>query len=179
MLTIGHSVLPVERFLAALEAHGCRVLVDVRRYPGSRRNPQYSQAALFRSLASVGIEGVWRVGLGGHRTPQPDSINTGLRESFRGYADYMQTPEFAAEIDWLVTHTQQTELTVMCAEGDPSHCHRSFIADAVLTRGVPVEHILIGPDGSSSLQPHALRSTAQVRDGRIWYPARPGLFDLI
>jgi uncharacterized protein (DUF488 family) len=77
LMTIGHSTLPIEEFLAALNDHGCELLVDVRRYPGSRRHPQFGQEKLFASLAEVGIRSVWREGLGGRRKPQPDSINTG------------------------------------------------------------------------------------------------------
>src|ERR1700753_3043360 len=100
MMTIGHSTLEVEAFLRALRENGCSMLVDVRRYPGSKRHPQFGQARLFASLAEVGIRGVWRVGLGGRRAARKDSVNTGwVNESFRGYADYMQTLEFAAEID--------------------------------------------------------------------------------
>lgn len=93
MLTIGHSTLSLEAFLRALQDNGVETLIDVRRFPGSRRHPHFSQAALFRSLEDIGVEAIWREGLGGRRKAQRGSKNTGWKnESFRGYADYMQTP---------------------------------------------------------------------------------------
>ncbi|HEY0264090.1 MAG TPA: DUF488 domain-containing protein [Granulicella sp.] len=169
MKTIGHSTLPLEVFLRALVDNGVRTLVDVRRYPGSRRNPQYSQRALFAALTEERIEGIWREGLGGHRQPLAESINLGWRhDSFRGYADYMQTIEFAAHLDWLLA--LPGEVAIMCAESHPLHCHRSLIADALLARGHVVEHILVDAPGSSRLEPHRLTSFARIEDGRLWYP---------
>ncbi len=115
MMTVGHSTLSIEDFLNALAENGCRLLVDVRRYPGSRRYPQFGQTALFASLAAHGIEGVWREGLGGRRKALPDSVNDGWRdESFRGYADYMQTPEFEWEMEWLAGRGDLRAVAVMC-----------------------------------------------------------------
>jgi uncharacterized protein (DUF488 family) len=177
MMTIGHSTLSIEAFLRALEESGVKTLVDVRRFPGSRRHPQFSQAALFSSLKALGIEGVWREGLGGRRKALPESINTGWRnESFRGYADYMQTATFAAEIDWLVGLPEIEKTVVMCAEAVPWRCHRSLIADAMTARGVEVEDVFVKPDGESSRKLHALTVFAQVREGRVWYPKEPVLF---
>ena len=103
MMTIGHSTLEIEIFLRALRESGVKTLVDVRRFPGSKRHPQFGQASLFASLAEVGIRGVWREALGGRRSAKKDSINMGWKNAgFRGYADYMQTPEFEREIDWLM-----------------------------------------------------------------------------
>src|SRR5215470_12908076 len=103
MMTIGHSTLAIEAFLRALTENGVKTLVDVRRFPGSRRHPQFSQAALFQSLDEVGIRGVWREGMGGRREAVAGSVNTAWKnESFRGYADYMQTAAFQEELDWLV-----------------------------------------------------------------------------
>src|SRR5215469_1899993 len=153
MMTIGHSTLEIEAFLRALREVGCTTLVDVRRFPGSRRHPQFGQTALFASLEEVGIRGVWREGLGGLRAPRKDSVNTGWKnESFRGYADYMQTPAFAAEIDWLVGQPELDRLVVMCAEAVPWRCHRSLIADAVMARGVEVQDVFVTPDGEASLK---------------------------
>src|SRR5271170_8040482 len=101
MMTIGHSTLTIDAFLWALGENGVTTLVDVRRFPGSRRHPQFGQDRLFASLGDAGIRAVWREGLGGRRPARKDSVNTGWRlDSFRGYADYMQTPAFAAEVDW-------------------------------------------------------------------------------
>jgi uncharacterized protein (DUF488 family) len=178
MLTIGHSTLSIEAFLYALEENGVETLVDVRRFPGSRRYPQFSQAALFASLEGVGIRGIWREGLGGRRAPTKDSVNTAWRnESFRGYADYMQTAEFAREIDWLVGLPELEKTVVMCAEAVPWRCHRSLIADAVLARGVKVEDIFVEKDGVSKRKPHMMTEFAQVREGRVWYPKEPVLFE--
>jgi uncharacterized protein (DUF488 family) len=177
MLTIGHSTLEIGVFLRALQENGCRTLVDVRRYPGSRRYPQYGQTALFASLAEVGIRGVWREGLGGRRTALKDSVNMGWRsESFRGYADYMQMEPFEREIDWLVGQPDLTTVAVMCAEVVPWRCHRSLIADAVLARGFEVEDVFVQRDGRNSWKVHATPEFARVDGKRVWYPGETGLF---
>ena len=177
MMTIGHSTLAIEAFLQALRDNGVKTLVDVRRFPGSRRHPHFSQAALFRSLEEAGIRGVWREGMGGRREAVPGSVNTGWKnESFRGYADYMQTTAFAAELDWLVGLAEIDRTVVMCAEAVPWRCHRSLIADAVMARGVAVEDVFVKPDGESERRPHAMTSFAQVSEGRVWYPKEPVLF---
>ena len=176
-MTIGHSTLELEVFLRALRENGCRVLVDVRRFPGSRRYPWFGQEALFGALEEAGIRGVWREGLGGRRKALKDSLNTGWRnESFRGYADYMQTGAFAAEIDWLVGLPDLNSVTVMCAEAVPWRCHRSLIADAVLARGIGVEDIFVDKDGRSSRRVHAMTEFARVEGARVWYPGEARLF---
>jgi uncharacterized protein (DUF488 family) len=177
MMTIGHSTLELEVFLRALQENNCSMLVDVRRFPGSRRFPQFGQAVLFRALEDAGISTAWREGLGGRRKAREDSVNTGWRnESFRGYADYMQTVEFAAEIDWLMALPELKSVVVMCAEAVPWRCHRSLIGDAMLARGVEVEDIFVQADGGSSRRPHAMTEFAQVEGERVWYPKRPALF---
>lgn len=177
MMTIGHSTLGIEAFLRALKEVGVRTLVDVRRFPGSRRHPHFGQKALFASLEEAGIQAVWREGLGGRRAARKDSVNTGWKnESFRGYADYMQTPAFAAEMDWLVSQPELDRLVVMCAEAVPWRCHRSLIADAVMARGLAVEDIFVKADGESERRPHAMTRFAQVHEGRVWYPREPELF---
>jgi uncharacterized protein (DUF488 family) len=178
-MTVGHSTLEIQPFLRAMTDNGCEVLVDVRRYPGSRRYPQFGQERLFASLADVGIRGVWREDLGGRRKARADSINTGWRnEAFRGYADYMQTAEFRAEIDWLMQQIATSSVTVLCAEAVPWRCHRSLIADAVLARGAAVEDLFVSPEGTSNRKPHLLTSFARTENGRVWYPGEAGeLFD--
>ena len=178
MLTIGHSTLPIESFLRALKKSGCSLLVDVRRHPGSRRHPQYSQQQLFTYLEREGIQAVWREGLGGRRVAQKDSINTGWRnESFRGYADYMQTKEFQDHLDWLMDQRDFNSTVIMCAESVPWRCHRSLIADAVLARGGSVEDIFVLRDGRSSRKPHKLTPFAEISEGRLFYPPpQPALF---
>jgi len=177
MLTIGHSTLPIDTFLASLRECGCSTLVDVRSIPRSRRNPQYEQPALFAELERAGIRPIWRKGLGGRRRTHVDSINGAWRnDSFRGYADYMQTPEFAVEIEWLMGLPDFAGVAVMCAEAVPWRCHRSLIADAVLARGGAVADIFVTPQGRTSTKPHSLTSFARVQDGRVWYPGEPALF---
>lgn len=177
-MTIGHSTLPIEAFLRALHDNGCRLLVDVRRYPGSRKYPQYNQDQLFASLAAQGMDAVWREGLGGRRPAHKESINTGWRNaSFRGYADYMQTPEFQANIAWLMDQPELDSMAVMCAEAVPWRCHRSLIGDTVLARGRMVQDIFVQPDGRSSRKPHVMTGFARCHGERLWYPAPEGLFD--
>jgi uncharacterized protein (DUF488 family) len=177
MMTIGHSTLTIDAFLRALRENGVTTLVDVRRFPGSRRHPQFGQDKLFASLREVGIRGLWREGLGGRREARKDSVNTGWRvDGFRGYADYMQTDHFAQEIGWLMALADFDSAVVMCAEAVPWRCHRSLIADAVIARGGMVEDIFVDPDGASSRKVHALTAFARVEDGRIWYPAEGQLF---
>lgn len=183
MMTIGHSTLSLERFIGALKDNSCRLLIDVRSIPRSRHNPQFEQQTLFAALEAAGITPIWKKALGGRRPPRKDSINQGWRnESFRGYADYMQTTEFSAQIDWLMSLPDLDTAAIMCAEAVPWRCHRSLIADAVLARGGRVEDIFVPTAGSSSREPHQLTKFACAEDGRVWYPlphaeAGPGLFD--
>ena len=177
MMTIGHSTLAMEPFLRALQETGCTTLVDVRRFPGSRRYPHFSQDRLFASLREVGIRAIWREGLGGRREARPDSVNTGWRnESFRGYADYMQTDHFAQEIGWLMALADFDSAVVMCAEAVPWRCHRSLIGDAVLARGGVVEDIFVEADGRSSRRLHEMTEFARVEGARVWYPGEASLF---
>ena len=171
MMTIGHSTLTIEAFVRALRENGCTTLVDVRRFPGSKRYPQFGQERLFGSLKKAGIRGLWREGLGGRRTALKDSVNTGWHnEGFRGYADYMQTEHFAHEIAWLMALADFDSAVVMCAEAVPWRCHRSLIGDAVVARGGVVEDIFVQPDGGSSRRPHELTEFARVDGERVWYP---------
>jgi uncharacterized protein (DUF488 family) len=177
MMTIGHSTLELDAFLRALQENGCTTLVDVRRFPGSRRHPQFGQDRLFAALHDSGIRAVWREGLGGRREVVQDSVNTRWRnESFRAYADYMQTDHFAHEIEWLMALADCDTAVVMCAEAVPWRCHRSLIGDAVLARGGVVEDIFVEPDGRSSPRPHAMTEFARVEGTRVWYPGEATLF---
>lgn len=167
VLTIGHSTRSIEGFVDLLRAHGVKRLVDVRTVPRSRRNPQFNREALPEPLDAAGIRYVHMPGLGGLRHPRRDSVNTGWRNaSFRGYADYLQTPEFAANLDELVKLAGRGQIAIMCAEAVPWRCHRSLIADALLARGVKVEHIL----SATRRQPHALTPFACVRGTSVTYP---------
>jgi uncharacterized protein (DUF488 family) len=170
IFTIGHSTLPVEKFLATLEAHGVRQLVDVRTIPKSRRNPQFGQEELTATLAQHGIRYIHLAGLGGLRHPRKDSINTGWKNaSFRGYADYMQTPAFAESLTRLIGLSAAGSTAIMCAEAVPWRCHRSLIADALLARGIAVEHIM----SATSRKPHAYTPFARVEGESVTYPALP------
>jgi uncharacterized protein (DUF488 family) len=172
VLTIGHSTRPLDELIALLREHGVTLLADVRTVPRSRTNPQFNRDTLPEALAGAGIGYVHLPGLGGLRKARPDSPNTGWENaSFRGYADYMQTPEFAAELDHLVELADSERVALMCAEAVPWRCHRSLIADALLVRGIPVEHIM----GPGARRPHTLRSFARVQDGTLTYPPeQPG-----
>jgi uncharacterized protein (DUF488 family) len=177
MFTIGHSTLPKEIFVRILKENGVRWLVDIRTVPKSRHNPQFAQENLAKSLQEAGIHYRWQRSLGGLRHPRKDSINTGWRNAgFRGYADYMQTPEFAAAVDELLAQSPHEETAVMCAEAVPWRCHRSLVADALLARDIGVEAIYYDAKGKSRHQPHALTSFAKVKGERLWYPAEGDLF---
>jgi uncharacterized protein (DUF488 family) len=137
VLTIGHSTLTLKEFISLLHAHGTTCVVDVRTVPRSRHNPQFNKASLPSSLKKAGLGYVHLPGLGGLRRARPDSVNLGWRNaSFRGYADYMQTPEFEQSLDEMVQVANQERIVLMCAEAVPWRCHRSLIADALLVRGV-------------------------------------------
>jgi uncharacterized protein (DUF488 family) len=165
--TVGHSTLPIERFLAVLRAHGIERLADVRTVPRSRRNPQFNADALAESLRAAGIEYVALGELGGLRKPRADSPNSGWRnESFRGYADYMQTPEFARGLERLLDLRRERRTAIMCAEAVPWRCHRSLVADALAIRGVRVVEIL----GEQERREHALTPFARVHGTTITYP---------
>lgn len=142
-------------------------MVDVRTVPASRRMPHFSKAALERSLHEQGIEYLHMPELGGLRKPRPDSVNTGWKnESFRGYADYMQTDDFWNAIAQLEELAAERQIAIMCAEAVPWRCHRSLIADALTIQAVEVRHIT----GKSEPSPHKLTPFARVENGRITYP---------
>jgi uncharacterized protein (DUF488 family) len=149
VFTIGHSTHPIERFVELLRAHGVEVLCDVRRFPGSRRNPQFNSGALRESLGSAGI--AYEPSgdeLGGRRKASkvPHGPSAVWRnDAFRGYAEYMETPEFAAGLERLEELALESRAAIMCAEGDWHRCHRRLISDA-LTRG-DWRVIHIRPDG--------------------------------
>jgi len=164
--TIGHSTRSLEDFLALLERSRVERLIDVRAFPGSRRHPQFNRDALARSLPEHGIEYLHRAALGGRRRPRPDAPPTAWRnEGFRGYADYMTTPEFHHALDELIERAGERRTVIMCSEAVPWRCHRTLISDALHARGVSVEHIL--DNGASA---HTLTSFAVVRDGEVSYP---------
>jgi uncharacterized protein (DUF488 family) len=151
-----------------LRAHTVQHLVDVRTIPKSRFNPQFNRETLAGSLASAEVAYLHMPGLGGLRRPRKDSINTGWRnDSFRGYADYMQTVEFQQNLGELLALAATRRVAIMCAEAVPWRCHRSMIADALTARAVPVFHIM----SPRKADAHKLTSFARVEDGRVSYPS--------
>jgi len=167
--TIGHSNRTSEEFLELLRAHGVEVVADVRRFPGSRRNPWFGQDPLREALARAGIDYVHLSALGGRRgRPAPDSPNGAWRvEAFRAYADRMAEPEWRDALTELDALARERTVAVMCAEAVPWRCHRRLIADALVVRGREVRHIL----GRDRADPHELHEAARVRpDGTLVYP---------
>ena len=163
---IGHSTMPIERFLKILEAHSIEMLVDIRTIPRSRHNPQFNSDALRDSLAGAGIEYVHVKELGGLRHSSKNSVNTGWRNlSFRGFADYMQPDEFEAGLDKLIRLGKSRRVAIMCAEGNPFRCHRSLVADALTIRGVQAVNIASQKSGRL----HVLTSFAEVHGQKIRY----------
>ena len=168
VMTIGHSTRTLEEFIDLLQTHGASCVVDVRTVPRSRHNPQFNKASLPEPLKNAGLGYVHLPGLGGLRHAKPDSLNMGWRNtSFRGYADYMQTPEFAQSLDELIQLANQDQIVLMCAEAVPWRCHRSLIADALLVRGIRTEDIM----SPTRRQAHALTPFAKVQGIAITYPA--------
>jgi len=168
VMTIGHSTRTIEEFIRLLQAHGASCVADVRTVPGSRHNPQFNKDSLPGSLKKAGLGYVHLPGLGGLRHAKLDSPNMGWRNaSFRGYADYMQTPEFAKSLEELVRLANQDRIVLMCAEAVPWRCHRSLIADVLLVRGIRTEDIM----SATRRQVHTLTPFAKVQGAVITYPA--------
>jgi uncharacterized protein (DUF488 family) len=168
ILTIGHSTRSLDAFIDLLRAHGVRRVIDVRTVPRSRHNPQFNRETLSGALHNRRIHYTHLAGLGGLRHARKDSQNTGWHNaSFRGFADYMQTPEFEEGLEQLIALGRQEQAAVMCAEAVPWRCHRSLIADALTVRGIPVRHIM----SRTRAEPHTLTSFAHVQGKRVTYPA--------
>ncbi|HYE93511.1 MAG TPA: DUF488 domain-containing protein [Terriglobales bacterium] len=169
--TVGHSTRPIAALIALLRAHGIATVVDVRTAPRSRRHPQFDREALAESLPAAAIAYTHMPGLGGLRTPRRDSPNTGWREEgFRGYADYMQTDDFARHLERFTTLAGATRVAAMCAEAQPTGCHRWLLSDALVVRGVEVRHIT----SEAEPAPHVLTSWAHRDGARLTYPPRQG-----
>jgi uncharacterized protein (DUF488 family) len=173
--TVGHSTRALSTLIGMLREARIGHLADVRSLPRSRRHPQFDRDSLSSTLPAAGIAYSHRPALGGLRRARPDSDQRGWRDpAFRGFADYMQTAEFARALDALVALASGTAVAILCAEADPDRCHRTLIADALLARGVEVEHLL--EPGTRRL--HALTPFADVRGTRVLYPgpaSLPGL----
>lgn len=167
VLTIGHTTHTIEHFIQSLEAHEVSRVVDVRRIPRSQHNPQFNQDCLSRSLREAGIGYVHLPDLGGLRQTTRASRNLGWRnKSFRGFADYMETPPFEKGVRALLRLARQDKIALMCAEAVPWACHRCLIADALLARGTRVNHIL----SAWRYEPHTLTPFAKVHDRQVTYP---------
>jgi uncharacterized protein (DUF488 family) len=164
--TIGHSTRTEAELIELLAQNGARTLVDVRRYPASRRHPRFNREALERSLPMAGIDYVWMPELGGRRAPRKDSSNTAWRDAgFRGYADYMETDVFRGAIESLRRQAQHQRTAIMCAEQAWQECHRGLISDYLKAGGVKVTHIL----GRGRVEPHPWTSAARIASGKLSY----------
>jgi uncharacterized protein (DUF488 family) len=165
--TIGHSTHPLDVFISLLNTNEVTHVLDVRTVPRSRKNPQFDKATLPASLPGAGIKYTHLPGLGGLRHAHRDSINGAWRNaSFRGYADYMQTPEFQANVQRVMELANVERCTLMCAEAVPWRCHRSLIADALTLRGARVEDIIT----SQGRKLHIMTPWARTNGVRIFYP---------
>ena len=173
--TIGHSTRSFEDFLAVLRSFSIEAVADVRLIPKSRRHPHFADEFLAANLPREGIAYLPFKHVGGRRRPRKDSRNSGWRnESFRGYADFMETPAFAAALGELMEAARDRVVTTMCAEAVPWRCHRSLISDALLVRGWNVMDVMdVGKANA-----HKLTKFARVEGTDVWYPPEePQLFD--
>ena len=165
--TIGHSTRTIEEFIKILESYMIETVVDIRTIAASRHNPQYNEEDLCKSLSRKDIEYIHCKGLGGLRHTTKASINTAWENlSFRGYADYMQTPQFQENLNRLINIIKDKPTVIMCAETLPWRCHRSLIGDALLVLNIEVIDII----NEKSSKPHLLTSFAKVKGNRIVYP---------
>ena len=168
VFTVGHSTQTVDDLVGLLDGNGVELVVDVRRFPASRRHPQFAREALAASLAGAGIAYEWLPELGGRRAPRTDSPNTGWRnDSFRGYADYMDTQAFQLGIARLVDLARAKPTAYMCAEHAWQQCHRGLISDYLKVAGWEVVHIL----ARGKTEPHPFTTPARVIDGALTYAA--------
>ena len=168
VLTVGHSNRRLEDFLRLLQEHEVTLLADIRRFACSRSNPQFNADTLQKALGAIDVSYIHLPALGGRRRPQPDSPNAAWKNaSFRGYADYMLTPEFEVALQDLIERFEGQRAALMCAEALPWRCHRSLVAEALVARGMTVQHIL----SPSRVQTHVPRPWAHVEGTRITFPA--------
>jgi uncharacterized protein (DUF488 family) len=168
VFTIGHSTRTLAEFIRLLQLHAATRVVDVRTMPRSRHNPQFNKDSLALALEKAGLGYVHLPGLGGLRHAKRDSLNVGWRNaSFRGFADYMQTPEFERSLEELIRLSNRDRIALMCAEAVPWRCHRSLIADALLAHGIRTEDIM----SPTRRQLHGLTPFAKVCGTTITYPA--------
>ncbi len=168
--TIGHSTRSLDDFLTLLAEYRIDAVADVRRFPGSRRYPHFARDALAETLPAHDIAYQWMPKLGGRRRARPDSTNLGWRNaSFRGYADYLDSPEFAEGMQELLGLAARKRTALMCAEVLWWRCHRSLIADVLTLRGIEVVHILDSTHGKV----HPYTSPARIIRDKLTYPLLP------
>lgn len=173
VFTVGHSNRSLDALVSLLRQHGVAHVVDVRRFPRSRRHPHFDAAVLARDFPAAGLGYEHAEGLGGFRRPAQNSVNTGLRTpAFQGYADYMQTADFARHLTALIAAAGIAHTAVMCAESLPDHCHRSLLSDALTAQGLDVRHII----DSNPPTPHTLTHGARIESGHVTYPGQIELF---
>jgi uncharacterized protein (DUF488 family) len=166
--TIGHSNRPIDEFIALLTKHGVGLLVDIRKMPRSRHNPQFEGDALTRALSAASIDYVHEPLLGGLRRARKESVNDGWRNtSFRGFADYLSTDEFKRGLDSVLRRAARVTTAVMCAEAVPWRCHRTLVADALKAAGCRVFHIV----GNGAPSAHKYTPFLRQHDGDLTYPA--------
>ena len=164
--TIGHSTRPIEEFIALLRSAKLDVLIAVRSFPGSRRYPQFNKENLREAVPAAGVDYLHMPELGGRRKTRPDSHNLAWRnESFRGYADYMETATFREGIERLLQIAQERRVAIMCSEAVWWRCHRSLIADYLKAKGVTVRHIL----SETKTEEHPFTGAARIVDARLNY----------
>jgi uncharacterized protein (DUF488 family) len=175
IFTIGHSTRRFDEFIVLLKAHGITRLADIRTVPRSRRHPHFGGDALAASLPDAGIAYRHLAALGGLRQPHRDSRNIGWRHAgFRGYADYMETAEFARAVDELIVWAREggeRGAVMMCAEAVWWRCHRQLVADALVARGIAVRHIT----SATTATTHTLTEFARVNGERVTYPGLEGM----
>ena len=164
--TIGHSTHPLEEFVEWLKAHQIEAIVDIRRYPGSRKYPHFNKEALTESLPENDIFYYHFENLGGRRKAKPDSVNQVWRHpSFRGYADYMETPEFSSILEKLKAIATEKRTAIMCSEAVWWSCHRSMVADQLKADGWEVLHIM----GTDKTTEHPYTKPAKIESGKLVY----------
>jgi uncharacterized protein (DUF488 family) len=167
--TIGHSTRDLAEFSRVLQAHDIRLLEDIRAFPVSRRHPHFNRENLEAWLPQIGCDYVWEKDLGGRRKrqmPPEQSPNIALRnDSFRNYADYMLSAQFAAAVERLLQRAGQRNTAIMCAEALYFRCHRMLVSDYLVSRGLTVLHIM----DEKPPKPHTLSQDARVIEGKLVY----------
>jgi uncharacterized protein (DUF488 family) len=168
IFTIGHSTRSIDEFIELCRAHGIRHVIDVRRFPGSRRHPHFARQSLTATLGGDGIGYTWLEDLGGRRSRRPDSPHTAWKvAAFAAYADHMETPAFEHAMRQALTIAERAQAALMCAEARVEQCHRRLIADWLVARGGEVLHV----SSKTRAAPHSLPPFARLDGQRIVYDA--------